>query len=59
MKSMAEHLTDHCRTLLKDFGRDHGRNLIRQNIPVWREAYGQSVARQVTKNVMEILAGKG
>ena len=54
-KSMAEHLIDHSRTIVKDFGKERGRRLLRQNIPVWRAAYGQSVVRDVIKGIQQIL----
>ncbi len=45
--TLIRHLSDYATTMLKDLGTEHGRRYLRGCIPVWRDAYGEDVARQM------------
>lgn len=59
MRAIEEHLKDYCRTMVKDFGKADGRRILRQNIPLWREAYGETVTRRVIAEIQKILEESG
>lgn len=52
---MEEHLKEHCRTIIKDFGKEWGRRVLLQSVPVWREAYGTTVTNRVIVEIKKIL----
>lgn len=55
MRPMEEHLKEHCRTIVKDFGKEWGRRILRGCIPVWREAYGETVTGRVITEIQKIM----
>lgn len=58
MRPIEDHLIDHARTIIKDFGPEWGRRILLGCVPVWRKEYGEAITGRVTKEIRLMLAGK-
>lgn len=45
--TLIRHLSDYAETMIKDLKPDHARSYLRGCIPVWRDAYGTDVSREI------------
>lgn len=46
-ETIIRHLTAYAETMIRDLKPDHARSYLRGCIPIWREHYGDDVARQM------------
>lgn len=56
---LIRHLTYYADLMIKDLREPHARRYLRGCIPVWREAYGDDVSKQMGQIILEKLNKAG
>lgn len=55
MRAIEDHLLEFSKTMLKDLGKADGRSYLLRCMPLWRESYGETVARKVANGIRAAL----